>query len=258
MSHATEGMLQAYLDEEVTGAARHGIAEHLGACAACAAELDALRVLNARAATALAALDRPVAVEPALRTYRASRTTVAAGRRRVRWWRGSLARAAMLVLVVTGLASAAIPGLPVRQWLANAWDRVATFFVGDREPIALEPPIVEAQLESGVAILPHLGRIQVARNGVASEATIRIELVDGPRAAVTGAAPGAHFSTARGWIEGTSLGAGEIVVELPVAARTAIVEVNGVLVATKEGDGLVAHAPTFHMTQTELRLRPGR
>jgi hypothetical protein len=266
MNHAHEGMLQAYLDGEVSGAARQEIAEHVDACASCAADLDALRGLSARFSAALAAIDRPIAVEPALREARARTTAVrriqphvarsAAGRGP--GVRRNFVRAAVLTLLLAGGASAAIPGTPVRQWLSGAWDRVATFFGGERpEPVVevREQPL--AAEETGLTIAPYQGRVTILLTGADPAATIHVVLVDQPTASVVATSPGARFGTARGRIEVAEIGQRDLIVRIPVTLPAAVVELNGRLVASKTGAALVAHAPPLRMSQTELVFGPG-
>jgi hypothetical protein len=260
MNHATEGMLQAFLDEEVAGADRREIADHLGACSACAAEYETMRAAAVRVSALLAALDRPVAVQSALAAVRqhgaaAPATPRQLGRRR---WRGALTRAALFIVASATVVSATVPGSPVRQWLVSAWDRVATFFVGERDPMAVDAPPAVVVEEAGAWVTPYQGRVRVVLDDALPEATIRIQLVDRQRAGVMAAEVGARFSTGTGRVEAAEIGARDVVVELPIGAQSAVVEVNGRVVASKDGEALVAHVPMLSMTQYELVLRPNR
>ena len=60
MSHAGEGLLQAYVDGELTVEEQSSLAAHLGACVACEAELDGLKAAGAVVHQALSLLDAPV------------------------------------------------------------------------------------------------------------------------------------------------------------------------------------------------------
>jgi hypothetical protein len=256
MNHATEGMLQAYLDGEADGEARREIADHLGACAACAAELETLRAAGVLVGSVLANLDRRVAVQPALDAVRQQSVAQPARQQTVRRWRAGFGRAALFILASASIVSATVPGSPVRQWLSSAWDRVATFFAAERQPQLAEEPLPAMVDEAGAWVAPYQGRVRVVLTGALPEATIRIQLVDRSRAGVLAEEAGARFSTASGRIEAAELGAGEVLVELPAGAQSAVVEVNGRIVASKDGDALVAHVPTVSMAQRELILRP--
>jgi hypothetical protein len=261
MNHAHEGMLQAYLDGEVSGAARQEIAEHLAACATCASDLDALRALGVRVGAALSVIDRPMAVAPARARIaeerrRQSRVERRSARRRDDV-RRSFVRAAILTLLLAGGASAAIPGTPVRQWLSGAWERVATFFAGERaEPVVVVPEEPLAAEESGLRIAPYQGRVTVSLTGADPAATIHVVLVDQPTASVVATSPGARFGTARGRIEVGEIGQRDLIVRIPASVPAAVVELNGRLVASKTGAALVAHAPPLRMSQTELVFGP--
>lgn len=131
MTHLDEGTIQAFLDDELPSRERAAAAAHLVRCDACRRSHDELSRVAATFATGIAALDvaPPVARTPGL-----------AAPRRLRLLTPSLARAAGLVLLLAAAASAAVPGSPVRQWLA-----------GDPEPVP-EPAATEAT--TGPAVRP--------------------------------------------------------------------------------------------------------
>ncbi|HEV2146614.1 MAG TPA: zf-HC2 domain-containing protein, partial [Longimicrobiaceae bacterium] len=117
MSHTAEGSIQALLDGELSRAERAEVERHLDGCAACRAEADRLRAASTEFTAALGLLDRPAALE---RAYHA------VSRRRWRRWVGVdggqvLRRAAALVLGVATVASATVPGSPLRDWLEELW-----------------------------------------------------------------------------------------------------------------------------------------
>jgi anti-sigma factor RsiW len=258
MTHATEGMLQAYLDEEVAGAARAEIAEHLEHCSACAAEFGVMRATAAQAGLALAVLDQPAPVASALRQVNARRAAAVQGRRSA--WRGSLARAAMLVVMAGGAASAAVPGSPVRAWLSDAWERVTTIFGADRAPHVAEEPALEAPaaLETYNAVALAGGRVRIVIAQPAGDATVRVRLVDGTRAALLSTDTGIEVTTASGLLEARGVGAGTITVELPRSAAAATVEVGGVTVVELGGGALRALVPVVTSAPGEIVLRPTR
>lgn len=256
MTHATEGLLQAYLDGEVAEAARSRIVEHLAACEACAAEAEALRSINAHASAALGALDVPAPAAVARRRVQ-QRSAALPRRRAAERLRGSLSRAAGLVLLTVGAASAAIPGSPVRSWLSGAWDRVSSLFVGDQPaqvaetPIA--PPAVAEEAYAAVALADGAVRVLVA--APAGPATITVRLVDGARASFHSSDTRAEFVSATGRLEISGLGGGDLTIALPRAARRATVELAGRTVATVEDGRLRALVPTVASSATELVIR---
>jgi hypothetical protein len=240
MNHATEGQLQASLDGEARSEDLAGVREHLRLCGQCAAELAALRSLNEEAANALALLDVPApAVQPALARVRQAR---AAGSGRFASSRRALARAAMLVLAAAGVASAAIPGSPVRRWLATAVERMAGVLAPAERPAAEAPvPVPVTGSQAGASAAPAQGRVRVLLMDPGEGALVRVLLTDGPRAVVRAdESSGARFSSGAGRVEARGVERGEVVVELPRGALTATVEIDGVVVVSREGDSLVA------------------
>src|SRR5690606_6379128 len=108
MDHAAEGTLQAYLDGEIDGATEVALRDHVVACAVCAAELEVLREADRRTGEALALLD--VVAAPMLRAQAAIARERRGGMRSLRGiGAASLAKAAMLLLVLAGAGAAAIP-----------------------------------------------------------------------------------------------------------------------------------------------------
>jgi anti-sigma factor RsiW len=258
MTHATEGLLQAYLDDEVADAARAEIAGHLDACAACAAEAEALVAVNAQAHQALMMLDAPVSASAALVSVR-QRAAAAPARRGAGGLRGSLSRAAGLVLLTVGAASAAIPGSPVRSWLAGAWDRVSSLFVGDRAVQVVEtpvaPPPAEAAPEAYAAVALAEGQVRVLVSAPTGPATIRVRLVAGQRAAFQSTDTSVRFVSATGRLEITGLGAGEATIDLPRSARLATVEIAGRTVVRAEDGRLLPLVSVASATDDEVVIR---
>jgi anti-sigma factor RsiW len=241
MSHATEGQLQAYLDGEAGGGDRASVQEHLRRCGECAAALAELRAVSESAAQAFALLDAPApSVRHALARFEAARG--ARPRRRFETGRRALVRAAMLVLAVAGVASAAIPGSPVRRWLAMATERVAGVLTPAERPAAEAPlpaPAMEAM--AGASAVPAQGRVRVVLAEVAEGTTVRVLLVDGGRAIVRAdETSGARFTSGPGRVEARGVELGQIIVELPRNALVATVELDGQVVVSREGDALIA------------------
>src|SRR5687768_14847335 len=137
MSHYTEGVLQAYLDGEVAGDARAAVSAHVADCSACSARLFELRDLAAAFSGALQIGDVPALPTAAIAALR---------RRKVRnpWaarFSGSpaaLMRAAGLVLGISAVGAAAVPGSPVQEWLVRVWRGVTD------QPEATQPVVTPA------------------------------------------------------------------------------------------------------------------
>lgn len=251
MTHVSEGVLQALLDDELEPEARAEVMDHLTVCQACAVELDTLRGAAELFSRAVQALDDPAADAVLRRRLQ--------GRARFAWSLGSLARAAVLVLGFAAVASAALPGSPVRGWAVAAWGRAAELFGRGgsaaaqervQEPVTKAPP-------AGVSILPAAGRVRIVLTGPAPESRIHVQLVDEPRAAVqaTGGAATARFRIGAGRIEVVGGGAGDVHIEVPRGARDVQVEVDGKPYVVKQGTDLRVLAPVVDSAGPEVILR---
>jgi anti-sigma factor RsiW len=243
--HLGEGTLQALLDGGLPPAERPAAEAHLAACGECAAAARELRAVNERAAALLAQADIPAPVAQAQMSLRARRL------RAGRWGeaRKALLRAAILVLGVAGVAAAAVPGSPVREWVEEK-------VLPDRKQ-ALQPTLGQTPAEqpqqpaaasapSGVSIRPDAGVVRVVLTGASPKLRVTARLVDTDRAGVLArgkAASGARFRTAPGRIEVVNAGEGELEVEIPRDARAATVQVNGHVYVAKDGDSLRVLAP---------------
>ena len=261
MSHAADGLLQAYLDGEVTGEAEAELREHLSACARCHAELGELRAASSLFSTAAHHLDD---VAPAPATEQA-------------WWRlrsrvprrrlpgaGLLARAAGLVLLVSGGVLALVPDSPLRR-LAEEW------FGGDapvaapavEQPVA--PAVPEPELREpsagmpGVTLVPADGRVQLRVWSMAPGATVRVDLVEGERVSVQteGEAQDVRFRSGSGRIEVMNLGTAHVSIRIPRSLAFASLEVDGRQWLFKDGDQLRLTGPVVQQSENGMVFRSG-
>jgi hypothetical protein len=284
MTHATDGLLQAFLDGEIDSPAQAELRDHLDQCAACAAEADALEDMSAtvhdalgllatedapmmRAQAALAAARRGgAAVQPAT----ADTPAVPAGAtgrlsRMTRLGARSFARAAMLLLALAGAGAAAIPGSPVRRALETTFARVAQFFGASSAPVATDAPVVvpgdapEVVIGSRMGVLPADGRVRIVLHPPTGEVSITVRLVDGPRAQVETAmdGEGVRFRTGAGRIEVAGLAGGGVVVDIPRTAESATIEIDGLVHVYKRGELLQLSGPAGSGVGEQVRFRLG-
>ena len=225
--HLGEGTLQALLDGALPPGERPAAEAHLAACGECAAAARELRALNERASALLAMGDVPAPVAQAQMSL----------------------RAAVLVLALAGVAAAAVPGSPVREWLEDAVLPAKKETLAPSVGRAPAPPPRQAPAPgapTGVSIRPDAGAVRVVLSGASPRLQVTARLVDGDRAEVLArgrAVPGARFRTGPGRIEVVGAGPGEIEVAIPRAARAASVEVNGRVLVAKDGDSLRVLVP---------------
>jgi anti-sigma factor RsiW len=266
MTHATDGLLQAYLDGEIDSQAAAELSDHLAGCHACAAELDTLRHVGEAVHQALGLLVAPPA--PLLR----ARAIIAAERRAARHgFAGRLSRlgargiakAAMLVLALAGAGAAAIPGSPVRRALETTFARVAELFREPAPPVADAPaPTLDAPaplLTRGAAVLPADGRVRVVLHAPAQDTDITVRLVDAPRAEIATATAegGVRFRTGAGRIEVAGLSPGAITIMIPRHVRQATIEIDGRVHVYKQGGVLHLSGPAGPQSGDEVSFRIG-
>jgi anti-sigma factor RsiW len=262
MTHATDGLLQAYLDGEIDGTAAAVLRDHLGGCTACAAELETLRQAGRQAHEALAVL---IAPEPPMSRARAAlaaeRRASRSGVRRL--GARSLAKAAMLLLTLAGAGAAAIPGSPVRRALEASIARVAELIRGPESPVAspAEPMADDpaALAATGASVAPANGRVRVVLHAPAQGTDVVVRLVDAPRAEVETATleAGVRFRTGAGRIEVSSLSPGTVTIVIPRSVQNATVEIDGRVYAYKRDGVLQLSGPAGEQSGTEVSFRIG-
>lgn len=255
MTHPSEGVLQTFIDGELAVEERARVAAHLEACADCGGELQALRAAAAlfsaavrRGDVAIAERDLTATRAAILRRAEASRARPAlqilppSGERAVAVRRAFL-KAAVLVLLVAGAASAAVPGSPVRRFFVGLWHET-TRLLGFRTeaprapvPVRLAPAAAPAPAPpSGVSVLPEAGQIHIVVRDAARGLRVHVRVLDTDRASVEadGPAASAHFRTGPGRIEVSGGGAGDLRIGIPRSAEHAFVEVDGKPVFARE------------------------
>jgi hypothetical protein len=264
MTHATEGLLQAYLDEEISGSAAAELRDHLAGCAACASEMDELRRAGHMVHQSLGLIT--AADVPMLR----ARAAIATNRRPARTTgiarigASGLAKAAMLLLALAGAGAAAIPGSPVRQALESAFARVAQLFNGapaidqPAPPLVTEPAAAGEAVSSRMGVLPAEGRVRVLLHSPTGPVNVRVVLVDDRMAHVEAAtAEAVRFRTGAGRIEVAGLSSGEVTIEIPRTTDGATIEVDGLVYVYKQGQLLQLSGPAGRERGDQVRFRIG-
>lgn len=234
--HLSEGTLQRLLDGELSGPELGAVEQHLAGCVACRSGLQALEGAFATVARAVPLLD-PADVSLDL--------AHAAWRRRLRggWGREArrqLPRAALFLLAVTGVASATLPGSPVRHWAEPLWQQTPAAEVQQTEAVMPVVNTTDEAVSAGVSVAPADGELRLLVERASPELRIRVRLADQALMSVRGlgGAAGARFQLGRGRINVEEAGAGELEVVIPHAARRASISVNGRRFLLKEGEDL--------------------
>jgi hypothetical protein len=262
MMHLTEGVLQAYLDDELAGAERVEVEAHVAACSACSVELAELERASSVLAAALGSLPEPgvVLLETRAGVARRSREAVARPAAGFGW---ALGRAALLVLGLAAAASAAIPGSPVRRWIVEFFEAPPTLPPAV-EPVVVEPPAAEPpppapRVAAEVSVAPAEGEVRVVLGELSRESHVRLRLTDEERASVLayGAAGAARFTTGPGRIDvrGPVAADGELLVLLPRGAARAALVVNGRTYLEKVDEAVRLLVPATGSIESELLFR---
>jgi anti-sigma factor RsiW len=266
--HPPLDALRAFGDGEAPAADARRTAAHLEGCTDCRARLAGLRALREeiRQATTLAppadAWERIAARRAAgeeLILPVGEIADAAAPRRRL-----PLRRAAVLLVGVAGIASATVPGSPVRAWLLDlvrpADDAPAA--PAPVSPVVIPatdaPPPPENAPEAGTGVAPADGEVRVVVSGAGPGLRIRVRVDDVPFAQVRGrgAAAQAAFASGRGRLTVTGARAGELEVVLPRTVRRATLTVDGTRFVVLE-DGRMTVLVAADSSGAEL-VFPGR
>ena len=269
MGHLTDHILLSYVDDELSVDERAEVEVHLGACESCTEDLAALSTARRDLSGGLAWLDVPAPVVSAseIRERLLSRaleqldtpvpelTPDVRPLRRHFLARRPLMAAALIVIFLSG-ALAAIPGSPIRAWLKWTVEQVA-LVTGTRP--AAPPPDESGEKASrraaAVSVQPKDGLVRIMITGAAPETMIRLRLLNGGSASVWSV--DGRYRTAPGEIEVLDAGPGEVLVFIPRTMPTALVEVNGRLVAIKEGPDLKLLTPAADSSDTEVSFPAG-
>lgn len=236
MVHTSEGTLQAYLDGELSTAERDRVASHLAVCPACTAEAGALRSAAERFSLLVSGFDVPApGLEPdSITRFRWIERTMLA--RRI------LARAAVLLVFVSAAAAAALPGSPIRHLAVDLWNEARSLVAPAPEAVAPAPaptPEVEAP-SAAVSVQPLRGRLHFTISDAAPGIRVRVQLIDGDVGVVraSGKAMAARFTTGVGHIQIGDVQGGDLIVQIPRSALSAVVRANGRALLLKQGDSL--------------------
>ncbi len=250
MGHPAEQTLLAYLDRELPFDERSTVREHVQVCVECSRMLDELAAATRSFADAISALDVPA---PALLAPIPAAATITPLRRR-RASRRPLLAAALIIIFVAG-AGAAIPGSPLREWLARSVELVTGG--PSEEPIAPATPFSGQGVGSptAVSVQPLNGLVRIIITQPAPETTIRVRLLDSGTASVWSVE--GRYRTAPGEIEVLDAGPGDVVVLLPRTVPSAEVELDGRLVATKEGSDFRLLIPAADSSDAEVSFQAG-
>jgi hypothetical protein len=242
MNHVAEGTLMGYLDGALPHQERAEVDRHLESCSACAFEAEELRIMAREFSTAVAVADTAIP----LLTARASIEDQIAPPRTVEFspWRKArrstaFLKAAAVVLLVAGGASAAIPGSPLNRFAAQIASLASRLVSGEPEVTAPEVAIPQQQVPAATPVWfvePANNRIRISIRGMSDGLRMTVRLVDEPNATVS--APGSQDQPGvRKWSGTLDIAnvSSDLIIEIPRGVNRATVEVNGVPYYVKNG-----------------------
>lgn len=251
MDHPSEGALLGLIDRELPPEEDAAMREHLGSCSVCRAELHALQGESVALSGALHLLDRPPPTEQAWSAVR-GRSRGALG--------APLRRAAVLVLVAGGAASATVPGSPLRDWITDVWDRGAAETpqaLPEAKP-AVEPAAAPTAAfpPAGVALVPGTrpAVVSIVSEGVRPEVRVRLHGGDRLEVEAIGGDRPPRFRTSPDRVE-VRTGGGEIHLLVPRQGSVRL-EVNGEDYLVKHGDQLRFPGPAADASTAEVVFGP--
>lgn len=263
--HPTFSSLRAFAGGDLRSPALDRVAAHLARCSRCRKQVAQVRefVRIAREATELP-LPSDIWTRVEARRARgeevllpvSSGSPVQAQRRRFMRSSQSLTRAAVLLFVIAGLASASLPGSPVRDWwIGTFMSRASTATPDGLSPQAV--PDMATEDATGVWIAPVDGTVLILVEDPNPELQMRMRLTDDPEVSVqaTGAARTGAFRTSAGRVVLVRPGAGELRLEIPRTLPSVLLQVDGEIILRKQGSELYVLAPVADTIGAEFLLR---
>lgn len=274
MRHPSIEQLRDYAAAESLSGRRRQTAAHLAGCSACRGVVGWVREVRGTAAeaTALPApagaweriSGRLAAGESVLLPLAADRPAMAARR----WTRSPTLRAALLVLGLAGVGSAAVPGSPLRAWIARVIPGIAgaDLGTGGAATVAPQPstpdPTAGAPTPAATRLLVPLvdGALAVRIERPHPDLRIRVRVGSEPELLVhaSGGAAGGRFRTGAGRLTIEEAGPGEVVLGVPAGAGRVSLEVDGQVYLLKEAGRVEVLVPVADTVGSEFIFSPRR
>ncbi len=250
MGHPDSGLIQALLDGEVGGTEADTLRGHLNSCPECGAGAEALEGASREVTRALLIVDTEPRLEKARARALAKRRP---GSRLFFGYSLSLPKAASIALLLSATAASALPGSPVRRWLAQGWEALTespqanpsqedpSGTTGDEEAL---PP------ETGASILASTQGVEIWIHDLPPQAELRVVWIDGDEAWIR-AGEGTRYSLEGGRLEAFSP-PGAVRVEIPRNLGQVVVGVNGSILLRKTGGEVEIVGTVQQRTPSEI------
>ncbi len=260
MGHPDSGSLQALLDGELDPVETRELRIHAEACQECRFRLEDLEASSKESADALGVLDLEPDVDAARSRLWARREGVNRARPFFLAW--SLPKAASIALLLTCAAATALPGSPVRRWLAQGWEALIQSS-GPGAPsggseVAPEDPTPSTSTqdleETGAGIPAYAGGVEIWIHGLTAESDLRVLWTDGEEAWIY-AGEGTRFTSTDGRLEAFGP-PGPVRVEIPRSVGRVLLGLDGEVLLRKSGGGLEILGPVLERSPSEIRFEP--
>ncbi|KPK81046.1 MAG: hypothetical protein AMS25_07995 [Gemmatimonas sp. SM23_52] len=223
MQHLDNESIELFLSGELSESEARPVRDHLAQCRACVRRVEAARQEDQEIGALLSVLDHPVPRVEAEDVMR---------RARRRWLRPRTAAAGIVLLVAAGAASA-VPGSPVRTWLAGLFESLQGTPPQQGLPVGVS---------GGISVIPTEGFELVFETSQGS-GVIRIFLTDEAELAVRaiGGGPGYSVGPERVRVENAG-SAADYEILVPRSAESVRIRVGETVVFTKQGASITTAA----------------
>jgi hypothetical protein len=232
MPHLDSEAIELLLSGELGEPDLRARGAHLAECPACARRVEAARQQDRAIGELLSSLDHPVprvAAEDVVR-------------RAGRGWRHRYAVAASIVLLAAaGAAVAAVPGSPVRAWLAGLLEGPPRAPV-EEPPEAPLPQGQPAGIAAGISLVP-TERFELVFASGQESGVLRITLSDEAELAVRASGTPPAYSVGPEQVRVENAGAtADYEILIPRSASSVRIRVGDTVVFTKQGAAVTAAA----------------
>jgi hypothetical protein len=249
------------MDGEMLDAEAQEIRSHLTECVPCRQAMEALEDASTRASLALPLLDSEPALEEAARRFQERLRVRDQGVAGFFGTSFSLPRAASIALLLTAAVASALPGSPVRRWIAGSWEALThpADPPGGQERLQQRsrsdsPAALPGIDETGAGLSVEDGTVEIWIHHLPEEAELRVLWVEGQEAWVY-AGESTRFNRSEGRLEAFDP-PGAVRVEIPRNAGRVTLGLDGEIILSKVGDELEIRGPVRQRTPSEIRFAP--
>ena len=253
MGHPDSGRIQAFIDGEAEQKEAAETKVHLEGCEECREEERVLRASSRAASDTLGLLDTHPSLQEAKDRFRKNQRS---GRGPIRRFITPLPRAASIALLLTGAAVSALPGSPVRRWVARGWElaRPASSTVPATEVDETEGQSAESlpgSIPETGAGLPVLDQgVEISLKDLPPEAELQVLWIDGTEAWVY-AGEGTRFTLLDARLE-VAGPPGAVRVELPRGPGDVLLRLDGNVLLRKTGGDVEIVGRVKEMTPDQI------